>query len=472
MLGLQCPKLLWCIFNAPERIPPVDEATQALFDQGHEVGDLAKTLYPDGIEVDNAKGFESAIEQTHKLMHKKKPLFEATFHHKRAHCRTDILVPNDDGWDIIEVKSSSRVKDDHPIDVAFQRFCLEGTRIHISRCHLMHVNNEYVKHGPIDPKELFVMEDVTEQVAQILPSIGEKVDAMLTVIKSPTMPAPVFGTECVNPKECPVCLQEFPENSVTELVAGGQRALDFLNHGVLTLGDIPAEAKLNDKQRIQREAAIAQKPHIDKKNIAAFLDTLAYPLHFLDFETVNPAIPLFDGTRPFQHIPFQLSLHTVEKRKTKPKHIAFLADTPDDPRPGVVEALKAIKAKGSIIVYNAAFEKRIIEDLAVTFPTEKWLHALGERIVDLIVPFRSFWYYHPAQHGSTSLKAVLPALTGKSYEHLEISQGDQAARAFFTTIYKEKRKDEKLRAALLDYCAQDTRGMVEILRELEKMTKG
>jgi len=184
---------------------------------------------------------------------------------------------------------------------------------------------------------------------------------------------------------------------------------------------------------------------------------------------------LFKGTRPFQHIPFQhipfqLSIHIVKKPGEKPKHIEFLADGPKDPRPGIIKALNLIKSKGTILAYYMSFEKRVIEDLYKTFPKKKWLHQLIDRFDDLIIPFRNFWYYDPKQHGSCSIKAVLPALTGKTYEHLEISKGDEAARKFLAMTYKGEKGDiPKLRKALLAYCGQDTEGMVEILKIIEKI---
>jgi hypothetical protein len=465
--GLSCPKLLWTIFNAPEQIPPHDAGTQALFEQGHEVGMLAKQRHPDGIEI-TEKGYEKTAASTQRLLPKKKPLFEAGFRHKTAFCRIDILNPAKNGWDIIEVKSAASVKDEHIADVAFQRYCAEGAGLHVHNCFLLHINTDYVKKGNIDINKLFTLENITDQVNAFLPQVENEVIRMLKIIKGP-MPKPLLGTECLKPTECPVCMRDLPDHNVAELTRLGKKAYDLINDGIVRIRDLPIGFKLNDKQERQRDSALSGKPYIDKAAVKKFLKGHSYPLHFLDFEGVNPAVPLFDGTRPFQHIPFQLSLHIIDKPGAKPEHVEFISDNANDPRPGVVNALKAIKPKGTILAYYASYEKNIIEGLAEQFPKERWLHELIDRIDDLIIPFTQFWYYHPAQHGSSSLKEVLPALTGKSYAHLAIGSGNVAAQTFMNVMYKGAPGDKKkLRADLLEYCGQDTQGMIEILRVLEK----
>ena len=467
VLGLQCPKLLWCLFNAPELIPPIDESTQAIFDQGHEVGNFAKKLHPSGVEVNHKQSFEQKIKQTSNLIKQKKTIFEASLNYKNAYCQADILVPNQNEWDLIEVKSSSKLKDEYLEDVAFQKYCIEGSGLKIRHCHLMHVNNEYAKAGEIEPNKLFIKEDITEQVTKITPLVEERINKMLKIINNPKMPNPNLGTECLDPAKCPVCMNNLPKNNVTELYRMGKQAYPLINNKIILINDLPKNFKLNGKQKIQQGTLISGKPQVNVQEIKKFLKSIKYPLYFLDFETINPAIPLFDGTRPFQNIPFQSSLHIIKKRNAKPEHVEFLANNAEDPRKNLTIALKNIKSKGTVLAYNMSFEKNVIEDLQKAFPKEKWLHSIISRMNDLILPFKNFWYYHPAQHGSCSIKAVLPALTSQSYAHLEVSKGDEAARKFLQMTYREKKTDNKLRKALLEYCKQDTQGMIDILKHLE-----
>jgi hypothetical protein len=468
--GLSCPRYLWYLFNAPEKLPPIDEATQALFDQGHEVGEYSKKVYPNGIEISRDN---SPLDKTKDLLKKRVPLFEAAFYYKNAYCKADIIAPiGKDEWDLYEVKSTTSLKDEHIQDIAFQIYCLTGAGLKIRDAHLVHINSEYVREGAIDTDKLFTIENVTDEASKIVPTVGDLVTGMITIIQNPKEPEPELGTECLDPDECPVCLKDLPKDNVTELYSFSRKAYHLLNQGVILIKDAP-DSDLNEKQLIEKNSVIAKKPHIEPPHIKKFLEKLKYPLYLLDFETVGPAIPLFDKSSPYQQIPFQLSLHILQKPGSKPEHFEFLADSPNDPRPKVVNALKAIGSKGTILAYNASFEKRIIEALLELFPKEKWLQSIIDRIDDLIIPFRSFWYYDPKQRGSCSLKAVLPALTGINYEHLEISHGDDAARKFLEATYKNKKisKEEKtkMRKALLAYCKLDTEAMVEILKVLEKV---
>lgn len=469
LVGLRCPKLLWCYYHAPQLIPSLDKATQALFDQGHDVGNIAKKRYPNGIEIMWVNGFEQTLQKTQELVKQKKILFEASFQHKNAYCRNDILFPVGDAWDIIEVKSSTKVEDEHVHDVAFQRYCLEGTGLKVRHCYLLHINNTYVKQGEIDAQKLFICENITEQVAQLVPTVEKNIQALIAILQCPTMPHPILGTGCLDPKECPVCLCDLPDDNVTTLYSLGKKAYELINNHIILIRELSDDFPLSDKQQIQKESLLAGKPHIQRNALLKFLQKLRYPLHFLDFETVNPAIPLFDGTRPYQQIPFQFSLHIRRSVRSKPEHIAFLADGPEDPRPALLQALRSIMHSGTVLAYNMSFEKSILRDLCGAFPQETWLSSVIDRLDDLIIPFRNFSYYHPAQHGSCSIKAVLPALTGRSYTHLEISKGDQAAREFLAMTYKkgETKDKKKLRQALLDYCKQDTEGMIEIVNVLE-----
>ncbi|MBI4451555.1 DUF2779 domain-containing protein [Candidatus Woesearchaeota archaeon] len=464
VIGLSCPKLLWLNYNAPEKVPVFDETTQALFDQGHEVGALAKSLYPCGVEVVRDK---DAKQRTAALVKQRATIYEASFLYKNAYCKTDIIVPAGKEWDIIEVKSSGSVKPEHVHDVAFQRYCVEGAGLKVRKTCLLHINTAYERHGEIDAAGLFTLEDITDKVAELLPGIEGNINAMLAIIAG-KMPEPKLGTECMNPKECPVCMVDLPDDNVSELYHLGAKAYPLINTGTLLIKDLPVDYELNSKQAIQKKAVLSGKPHIEPAHLKSWLKQLKYPLHFLDFETINPAIPLFEVTHPYQNVPFQLSLHVVEKEGAKPNHHEFLVDGPQDPRPGIVDALKNIH-DGTIVAFNAVFEKGVIRDLATAFPADKWLGKLNDRFVDLIEPFRDFSYYHPEQHGSCSLKAVLPALTGKSYKHLEVSSGDVAARKFLAMTYKNEKVDgTALRKALLIYCKQDTQAMIDVLKVLEK----
>jgi hypothetical protein len=238
----------------------------------------------------------------------------------------------------------------------------------------------------------------------------------------------------------------------------------------LKIADIPEDYLLSANQEIQRTAIVTGKPHIKKSAIQTFLKNLEYPLHFVDVETFNPAIPLFDGTRPYQQIPFQFSLHIVHKAGAEPEHRKFLAEGRNDPRAEFMRELKSsVEPSGSIVVFNASFEKSRMKECAAVLPQyATWVTAINGRIVDLLNPFRAFNFYHPDQSGSASMKLVLPALTGKGYEHLEIQEGGAASREFLRVTFGDVTESERkrVRRALEKYCKQDTEGMIWILAAL------
>jgi len=474
--GLQCPRLLWIATNEPERIPEPDAATQHIFDQGQLVGELAKKLFPGGIDVP-AEDFIANIAMTKELLRQRKPLFEAGVLSGQIYSRVDILNPaNEDEWDIIEVKSSTSVKELNFHDVSFQKLCWEDSGVKIRKCFLAYINNQYVRNGEIKPEDLFIVQDISDEVATAGEGIRDRIDKMLEVIGLPTCPEVDIGPHCSNPYECPLteCWDGLPEHNVFTLYYGGKKSYELYRSGVLDIADIPAGYKLNDKQCIQRDCVINGTPYVDKEAVRQFLAELEYPLYFLDFETFGTAIPLFDGTRPYQNIPFQFSLHIQEKPSSEPRHFSFLAEGRQDPRPEFLASLgKLIGSNGSVIAYNKSFEEGVLKDLGNDFPEHaSWIANVVCRLVDLIVPFRSFYYYHPSQKGSVSLKSVLPAVTGQGYEEMPIASGDDASLAFLTITFGDISADEaaRVREELLAYCALDTEGMVKIIERLEDIT--
>jgi hypothetical protein len=474
MNGLQCLKYLWLLFHDPDKIPAVDASTQHIFDQGHLVGELAKRLFPGGIDVPN-QDFMGNLRSTRQLLAERRPLFEAGFMVRGLFSRLDVLKPvGFDAWDIVEVKSSTSVKDENLQDIAFQKYCCQQQGLEINKCFLAFINNKYVKQGDIDPAGLFTLQDVSEEVEDAAEGIEERIALMLEVIASAKCPESLVGSNCREPYECPVaaCWEELPENNIFSLYRGGKRAFEMFNRGILFIRDIPEGIKLSRVQEIQKACDINHLPHIEKEPIREFLQGLEYPLHFLDFETFASAVPLFDGTRPYQKIPFQYSLH-IEDLAGKLKHFAYLAKGPGDPRPELLRQLQSeIGPSGTILTYNQSFEQGVLEDLGRTFPDyTPWAASLAVRLADLIVPFKNFHFYHPAQHGSASIKHVLPALTGKSYQDLSIADGEAASLAYLEITYGTLTDSEKaeIRTDLEQYCGLDTEAMVWIVNYLKEL---
>ncbi len=477
--GLQCPKYLWIISHDPERIPEVDAVTQYAFDQGHRVGELAKRLFPGGLDIPH-DDFGENIRQTRELLKLRKPLFEAGIIAGNIYCRPDILNPAGAyKWDIIEVKSSARVKDVNIEDVSFQRYCCEKAGLAVSRCFLMYIDSGYIRDGDIDPAKLFAAEDITRAVREAGEGIEERIEAMHEVISRDTCPEVTIGSHCSNPYCCPlyeVCRGFLPEHNVFELYQGGRKSLELFNSGVYAIRDIPPEFLLNEKQVIQRNCILEGEQHVNREEISRFLENLKYPLYFLDFETFSPAIPLFDGTGPYQAIPFQFSLHVLGSPEGRPRHHSFLAEGTADPRYRLLtELVGVLGTEGSIIVYSSPFEKGILRKLGESFPEfADWADGVCERVVDLLIPFRSFHYYHRDQRGSASLKKVLPVMTGSGYEKMEINDGGLASTAFQEITYHDVPDEvrRKVRGDLEEYCKLDTEGMTWLVKRLREISIG
>jgi hypothetical protein len=479
LVGLkqQCDKLLWIYQNERELLPEVDEATQAIFRQGHDVGNWAKTLYPNGIEIDWSAGHDQGIAQTREALRQKKPLFEAGFVHGQLHARADILKPAANGqWDLIEVKSSSKVKEDEHIpDVAFQKLVYEGAGISIRRCYVMHVDTSYVRNGEVDPEGLLHRENVTDEVEAEADFVRSEAKRMIKVMNAKDCPKVDVGSYCNGCALYDECWAFLPDRNVFSLNRGGEKCFDLMDQGILKLKDIPNDFPLQEKQTIQVACEKSRKPHIQAEKLERFLGSLAYPLYFLDFETFMVAVPPYDRLSPYEPVPFQFSLHVVEAPGKGAEHHAFLADGTGDPRPELLDRLKRlIGRKGSIVAFNASFEIRILYLCSRRFPEfANWFQLLKPRFVDLLLPFRQFDYYHPDQLGSASLKAVLPALTDLRYDNLQIADGQTASLRFAEMAFGNvtAARKQTIRTDLETYCHQDTEGMVEIIKALQRLCR-
>jgi hypothetical protein len=479
LAGMQCHKLLWYHYNNKSAFPETDAGTQAKFDQGHLVGNYAKTLFPDGIAIEWDIRLNEVIKLTQAKLKERKPLFEAGFEYQNGYARVDILNPAPHGkWDIIEVKSSANLKEENLSDVAFQKYVYQGAGIEINQCYLLLIDTSYTRHGAIDPHKLFKKVDVTKEVDDLLPKVNKNIDIMLEIINRAHHPEIKIGGQCSKPNPCPLqelCWKFLPERNIFSLNYGGKKITQLFNREILKIKDIPSDFPLSQKQQIQVEAEKSQNLHLEPEKLRHFLTHIKYPLYSLDFETYNPAIPLHDNSSPYEQVPFQYSLHILPEPSGKLEHYSYLAEGQTDPRPEIVAKLQEeLGDYGSIIAYNATFEQGILKNCADRFPKyKKWVESIIPRFIDLMKPFKSFAYYHPDQNGSASLKLVMPALIGKGYEDMEISDGGQASQEFLRVTYTEVSQAERnqVRTALELYCQQDTEGMVEMLDALQTISE-
>ncbi|MGO9613756.1 MAG: DUF2779 domain-containing protein [Dissulfurispiraceae bacterium] len=479
--GLQCPKSLYLHKYHPELRDEISDQQKALFRTGTDVGRYAQQLFPDGIEIPyDDTSHIAQLEMTQAEINKgTTTLYEAAFSHDDVFVKVDILHKDQEGWKFFEVKSTTDIQNKTGIekvyldDAAIQFYVLKGSGFPVSKIFLVHINNQYVRHGEIDPKSLFIVTDVTDAVKENQPYIVENIVKLKETLRG-DMPDIDIGEYCEAPYRCDFqgyCRQHIPLNSVFALRRRGVNKYKLYRQGIIEMKDIPLDI-LNKAQRLQVEAFLNKAQTIDKDAIRTFMDKLFYPRCFLDFETFQSAVPLFDGTKPYQQIPFQYSLHIQESEDTDLKHFEYLAEPCKDPRRELlIKLIDLIPEKSCIITYTN-FETQILRGLAESCPEYKVrIEGIIENIWDLSLPFNKMDYYHYQMNGSYSIKDVLPVLVSEmTYDGMAISNGGMAVDAYFAMCQLSDQSEiNSIRRNLLDYCKLDTLAMVKILDSLKRM---
>jgi predicted RecB family nuclease len=478
--GVQCLKRLYLLVHEPELAAEPDGVADAIIEQGREIGLLARKLFPGGIEVCST-GLDQAIRTTRELVanHEVPAIFEGVFEHDGVLVRVDVLQRRrDERWRLIEVKSTTDVKDHHLDDVAIQHRVVSGSGIDLAASCLAHVSRDYVyEGGTIDASRFFRIRNLTRQVEKLQPELTVQLRSefrVLAMSEAPNIPA---GRHCSNPFTCEFfdrCNPPIPEDHILRLPRiHASTVAKLVALGVQSIYDIPENYPLTG--RLRRACASVQmgEPWYSPE-IGDALSKLKYPIFFADFETVNPALPRFAGMRPYDQIPFQWSVHVQREPGTVPEHFEFLATDRSDPRQAFISALCDVLGDGgSIVVYSQQFESQRLLDLASWLPKFSGrINKIQRRLWDLLPIVRDH-VYHPQFGGSYSLKSVLPALVSEmTYEGMEVADGQAAGVAWELLIggnCSEAERQQK-RKALLDYCGQDTLGMVRLVEKLQRVS--
>ncbi|MDQ8192518.1 DUF2779 domain-containing protein [Roseibacillus persicicus] len=477
----QCPKRLWLELHRPDLRD--DSGSEFAFAVGNQVGDIARSIYdPEqkGHLIDiNEVGWDTAFSATTDwLADQDSPLFEAALRIPGALALADVMLPqrsdNDLHWHMIEVKSSTQVKDYHHDDIAVQAYVAQASGLPLTKVALAHVDNTFVYPGGGDYQGLLTEVDMTEEAFSRTEEVAGWLTEAQAIAALPDEPSIEPGPQCHQPFRCSFCahcipekeLSDYPLTSFYRLRTAGIERLEAA--GYQDVRDVPADQLSYINQRI-REHTISGEPYFDQEGAAADLAQFPGEPRFLDFETIGFAVPIWAGTRPYQQIPFQFSLHHLDK-EGKIQHHEFLDTSGSDPRLAMIRALidscGDSHDHGPIFAYNAPFEKRVIADLIAAFPVEAVaLTSILERIEDLL-PIARARYYHPSQHGSWSIKAVLPALCPElSYSDLdEVQNGELAQQAYLEAIAPETQEPRRqtIHHQLLKYCELDTFGLVKM----------
>ena len=470
--GLQCHKRLYLEIHAPQLAADADDRRQIMLDMGREMNEIAHRYFPGGVLVaENHRHSAAALERTAALMADPNvtTIFEGAFQFEETLIRADVLERIDGSWRLIEVKAAARVKSVHLDDLAVQTHVLRGNGLNLSGIFLMHVNRQYsYPGGDVDLQRLFVLEDLTEAIDEKLPDIPPRLDEMRSMLSESRAPDVEPDHHCHSPYECPFwshCTASKPARWIYYLPGGKDVVWRLRQQGIETIDEIPPQVSLPHLQQRMRENVEWISPKLAER-----LQSVRYPVHHLDFETVMPAVPLYAHTHPYQPIPIQWSNHT-EAEDGSLRHTDYLCIEQKDPREEIaMSLLESVGEEGSICVYSE-YEHYIVKALAEAVPRlRKDLLRVGERLWDLLEVLQSH-YYHPDFQGSFSIKSVLPALVPSlDYGDLEIKDGATASamyhRMMFTVTDWVER--QRLASALHAYCERDTLGMVELRRVLRK----
>ena len=490
----QCPKIAWLRKFKPEELN-LDTGVLNRMETGNEVGDLAMRYFGNYVEVTSYKDgkldLQEMIKKTRLEMEKGTSVIcEASFEYNGLYCAVDILKKSQDGWEIYEVKSSvkhSDSKDDKPVyiaDIAYQKYVLENCGVKLTGTYLMCLNGDYVFDGVLNIHELFTISNVAESVISEEKNIAANLSIAERILNSTDEPAIDLSVNCHNPYKCGFwnyCTRHLPERSVFDLYRMAfSKKIEYYRKGLVNYRDLMNSSKItNAKHLRQIEYYLYDKgTYIEKDNIRDFLRTLSYPLYFLDFETMQPAIPKYEGTKPYTQIPFQYSLHYIEHEGGKLMHKEFLAESGPDPRRALAEQLCAdIPMDVCVTAYNKAFECTRIKELATMFPDlSEHLLNIKENIVDLLIPFQSGYYYNREMGGSFSIKSVLPAIfpddPSLDYHNLEgVHNGSEAMNIYPKIQFMEPYEQTVARKNLLKYCELDTYAMVKVWKELRRVSE-
>jgi len=480
MAGLQCHKRLYFECYQRDLADPVSAQQQSLFDTGTEVGTLARKLYPGGVLIEEDYfNHSAAVESTKTVLadHKIPALYEAAFKYDNIRIRVDILVrAGSDYFDLVEIKSGTQTKEEHVPDVAVQLYVLNGCGINIRRTCLGHLNRDYTyQGGDYALDQLFSLDDITGEAQKMQSDIPLLLTEMRTPLWGMEPPDIDTGRQCAHPYTCSFyghCHANEPEHHISQLPRACQGLLRTLKEaGIEDIRDIPNNfVELTALQKRVQDCVVHNRFYLDRQ-LPLALQQLDYPIHFLDFETLSPPLPLYIGTRPYQVIPFQWSDHILERDENL-RHEEFLHEGTDDPREAFTTSLlNVLGSEGSIVVYSG-FEAIRIRELADTFPklANELLSLEEARIVDLLQLIRRYCY-HKEFHGSFSIKSVLPALVpGMSYDDLEINDGGMAPIAYAEMIHPDTLSERRnfLKRSLLAYCSRDTEAEVQLFKKLQR----
>jgi len=481
----ECRKNAWMKIHLPEiyRQSELSAFDRAIIETGNEVELIARQLFPGGVLIEGRDRHAQAVTLGH-IERKTPVLFQPVFEKDGVLAALDVLKldAGANGYLLYEVKATNSLNEDtHLSDLAFQWVLLKKLGIPVRRVHLIHLNAEYVRVGALDLAGLFEIEDVTEAVQAILAETEAEMAAAQEYISQEIEPP--GHCDCIYKGRSRHCstfhhsnpdVPEYGVHDIARIGSSKAKLTGLVDRGIFQLENLPGDLELTAIQQNQVDAYLHDRILIRHAEIAKELQKLAFPLYFLDYETCPAAIPRFDGYSPYQQIPFQYSLHVLDRPDGEPRHEEFLSTTPGDPSAAMCASLQRhIGPVGTVVVWNKKFECGINKELAERIPAAKsFLETLNARVYDLMDIFQKQLYVHKDFKGGVSIKDVLPVLVPNlSYADLAIREGGTASQSWDKITSPETSQAERDTTArdLKLYCERDTFAMVAIWRVLQRL---
>ncbi|MEK7460910.1 MAG: DUF2779 domain-containing protein [Patescibacteria group bacterium] len=488
LMFLKHPAWMWLKKHDKSKLPPIDANTQAIFDAGHAFESYVEAQFPDGITLgfDNYDQYLTLPGRTAKAVEgNAQTLFQGRVEADELTCIFDMIHRMEGNlFDLYEIKSSTKEKPEHILDLAFQKLVLEQSNVRIRNVFVIVVNADYIRHGEVDPKQLTRTIDVTERVNAIKDQTQANIKRALEIMHAPTCPnlSPRHAEQAYLKEwlEIFLTLKLQPDPySIYQINPPSSDLLGELeDQGIERMSDIPDDFTFgNIKHKRQVELTKIGEPLIQIERICEFLKSFQFPLYFLDYETMMSVVPPFDGSRPFHQIPMQYSVHILPVPGVPLEHREFLHTDKSNPSlPLLKQMQQDIGPVGSVIVWHESFEKGRNQKLGEMFPEfAGFMTQLNSRVIDLKTPFSEGWYEDARFYGSASIKKVLPVLVPElSYTELAVHEGQSAQRLWMDVVLNDKyhERREQIFKDLLEYCGLDTLAMVRIFEKLVDTGKG
>lgn len=478
--SIQCSKSLYLYKNNYSLRDKPSASQQQKFDRGHRVGKLAHQLFPNGKDCSppNPFSYDESIAATKLLVQQRFPvIYEAAFKYNGIMVALDILENKNGKWYAHEVKSSFRISNTYLLDAAIQYYIITKSGVELEDFSIVTIDNEYVFNGTLEISSYFKITSVLAEIQERIPFVEKTIEEAISTLDAKEIPEIAIGAHCTKPYPCDFqsyCWASIPKDAIWYLPGiSMQEKSNFVEKGISTIHQIDNMDELNARQKVVIKSFQTKQAHIISEKLNAFVEHIHYPLYYFDIEAFQPAVPLFVNTKPYDRIPFLYSLHYKESEASELQHVSYISPIGDDDRINFIEHfLNATQKEGKILVFNTLMEKGILFKMMNDFPQyKKEILERINRIIDVEIPFKELYYYHPAQQGSFSLKAIGNALLGfDEFAKSAVKDGEEAMAVYNELFYWENKEELNAKLQhLKTYCQTDTFVLYEIFEKLKQL---